>query len=203
MASSSIFVRPPSKDVISVAMLFSFEALSLKHEIRESRSGLLVESACADFPASPVDPAAHADEVDETANGIIGKVDRRGENRIDARKHRLDRPHRCAQVRIDPGGGRVVSAHRREDIQVMPHGILQRGERAVVKERRLERHIADGRGAEFVTVIRVAGDLLQAEVLVAARPVERHIADEGAICGTPMTCAAKSLNISFDGPDTA
>src|SRR5262249_50709810 len=48
----------------------------------------------------------------------------------------------------------------------------------VVKECRLEGHIANRRSAKSVTVIGVTGDLLKAKVFVLARAIEGHIACE-------------------------
>ena len=176
MASSSILVRPPSKVVISVAMLLSFEALSLKHEYGKATREFSWNELLQIFRHCPSIEQPVSDEVDETANGIIGKVDRRGQNRIHSRKHRLGWPHRCAQVGSQPGSVWIVSTHRREDVQVVGDRILERGERAVVEEGRLKAHISNRRGSEFVAVIRIAGDLFQPEVFIAARPIEGHIA---------------------------
>src|SRR5215467_7018860 len=62
----------------------------------------------------------------------------------------------------------------------MPHGILQPCEGAVVKEGRLQRHVADWASSKLVTVARIAGDLLQTEILILTRAVEGHIAGHGS-----------------------
>ena len=89
----------------------------------------------------------------------------------------------------------------------MPDGVLEARVRAVVEERRLHGDVSERRCPELIAVGRIAGDLLEAEVLVFVWAVEDHVpgADpkRGAICGTPTTCISKSLNISLDRPDTA
>src|SRR4029077_2333764 len=49
---------------------------------------------------------------------------------------------------------------------------------AVVKEGRLQRNVADRRSPKLIPVIRVTGHLLQAEVFVLTRAVERHVAHD-------------------------
>jgi len=67
--------------------------------------------------------------------------------------------------------------------------------------------VSQRRCPEPVAVGRVAGDLLQAEVLVFPRAVKDHVAHPdakyGAICGTPTTRFLKSVNISLASPATA
>src|SRR5262249_49030476 len=60
----------------------------------------------------------------------------------------------------------------------MPHCVFELCESPVVKECRLERHIADRRSAKSVPVTGITGDLLEAKVFVLARAIESHIACE-------------------------
>src|SRR5262245_27416341 len=61
---------------------------------------------------------------------------------------------------------------------MMPHRVLQPGESAVVKKRRLQGNVADRSRPKLIAVIRVARDLLQAEIFVLSRAVECHIAGD-------------------------
>ena len=79
------------------------------------------------------------------------------------------------QVRGDPGLGSVVVIHRYFNIEMMPDGVFDPGEGSIVKERRLQRRIAKRGTAELVTVVRVAGNLLQAKVLILVRTIKNHV----------------------------
>src|SRR4051812_18900849 len=57
------------------------------------------------------------------------------------------------------------------------HRILQTAERAIVHEERLQPDVAKRRGAKRVPIGGVASHLLEAEVLVGARAIERDVAD--------------------------
>src|SRR5688572_2973621 len=57
----------------------------------------------------------------------------------------------------------------------MANCILEAREGAVVEERRLHGDVSEWRCPELVAVVRMAGDLLQAEVLVFVWAVEDHV----------------------------
>ena len=138
---------------------------------------------------------------------MFRKTDWRGQQWIDARQYRFDRPDSMAKVLVDAGSGRIVVPCRIEHVEMVTNRVLEARECAVVEERRLQRGVAQRRTAELVAVVGIAGDLLQAEILVFAGAVEYDIAladaEFGAICGTPTMCILKSLNISFESPPTA
>src|ERR1700675_1358131 len=90
------------------------------------------------------------------------------------------------QVRGDAGFGRVVAAQRFFYVQMMPDGVFESGERSIVKKRGLERSVAKRRTAELVTIVFVAGDLLQAEILILVGTVKDHI---------PLTDAEKRRDL--------
>src|SRR3954454_21306370 len=59
---------------------------------------------------------------------------------------------------------------------MMSDRVLQSPECAVMEEGRLHGSVAQRRRSKAVAVGGIAGDLLHAEVLVASRPVEDHVA---------------------------
>jgi len=63
---------------------------------------------------------------------------------------------------------------------MVPHGILEPRKGTVVKERRLERRISDGRCPKFISVTRIAGNLLQIKILVLCRSIECDVAHNGS-----------------------
>src|SRR5262245_18017548 len=114
-----------------------------------------------------------------------------GQNRIDCGQHRFNRTHRSTKIQSDSGCGGSVVASRRENIQMMPHGILQPREGSVVEECRLKGHIPDRRRAELVPVLYITGDLLQTEVLVCERPIKWNIAHYGSNLWNPDNVRCK------------
>ncbi len=167
--------------------------------------GISGQNSCGRAPSSR---RLSRTKCSRSSNSRSRQADGRGKQRIDACQHRLDRPEPEAKVLVDAGARRVVVPRRAGHVEVVANRVLEPRERAVVEEGRLQRHVAQRRAAELVAVVGIAGDLLQPEILVLARSVEDHVAlagrrIPGAICGTPTTCIAKSLNISFDEPPTA
>src|SRR5687767_13139831 len=61
----------------------------------------------------------------------------------------------------------------------MANRIVQTREGSVMHKSRLHRHITERRGAKFVTVGRVAGDLLQTKVFIEARPIKSGVGQGG------------------------
>jgi len=57
--------------------------------------------------------------------------------------------------------------------------VFESGERTVMEKRGLQGHVPERRGAEHVTVVRVARHLLEPEVFVLPGPVEGHITSRG------------------------
>ena len=108
------------------------------------------------------------------------QVDRSCQERVDALEYRLDGSQAMGEVPVDARGDRVVAARRLVHVQVVADRVLESRERAVVEERRLQGDVAQRRGPEFVSIRRIPGDLLQAEILVPPWPVEYHVARSGA-----------------------
>ena len=63
---------------------------------------------------------------------------------------------------------------------MMSNSVLESRECPVVKERRLERNITNWRSSEFVSVIGIAGNLLQSEILVLPCSIECDVAHSGS-----------------------
>src|SRR5215469_17843488 len=103
--------------------------------------------------------------------------------RINSCKHWLNRPSRVEQVCRQMLAGRVVVPCRLEDVQVVPHRIVKSGERSVMKERRLDRHITNRRGPELVAIIRVVSYVLAPEVLIRARAIKAVVRIERRYLG--------------------
>ena len=61
----------------------------------------------------------------------------------------------------------------------MANRIVQMREGSVMHKGRLQGYIAERRGAKFVTVGRVAGDLLQTKIFIEARPIKSGVGQGG------------------------
>ncbi len=92
----------------------------------------------------------------------------------------LNRPLTTPEVVRHAGGLRIVKPRRLVHVQVMADPIFQPAERPVVEERRRHGKITQRRRPEFVTIRRVAGHLLQAEVFVLSRSIEDDVTAHGA-----------------------
>ena len=79
------------------------------------------------------------------------------------------------EVRGDTSLGSVVLPQRLLNIEMMPDRIFDPGEGPIVKEGRLQCRIAKRGTAELVTVVSIACNLLQAEILIFVTSVKNYV----------------------------
>src|SRR5262245_22615121 len=85
---------------------------------------------------------AVAEEIHKLAKFLVGQENRRDQQRIDARQDRLAGTAQQREVRANTSANRIVVARGGEYIEMMAHGVFQSCKAAVVKERWLQRDVA-------------------------------------------------------------
>jgi hypothetical protein len=116
-------------------------------------------------------------ELHQPADLLIRELRLGAEERIHGIQDRLDRSQRSAQIGVE--AGRRVLPARPVRVEMVAHHRFEGRERTVVAVRGLHGEIAERRRAELVPVSDLPRDLLETEVLVGLRPVERRVGDVG------------------------